>query len=69
MVVHKCLDDLLCITEWNLRDHLGKLKEVFLRLQDICLKINVNKSNKFFALQTKCLGLGIKPQVNKVILA
>ncbi len=64
------LDDLLCITKGNLKDHLQHLREVLIRLQDAGLKINSDKS-KFCALETEYLGYiltrdGIKPQTNKV---
>ena len=39
------LDDLLCITKGDLRDHLDKLEKVFIKLQDAGLKINADKSN------------------------
>ncbi|MFM8588489.1 MAG: RNase H-like domain-containing protein [Bacteroidota bacterium] len=68
--VRTYLDDLLCITKGNLKDHLNKLRQVFNRLQDSGLKVNANKSN-FCALETEYLGYiltrdGIKPQANKV---
>ncbi len=64
------LDDLLCITKGDLKEHLNKLKEVLNKLQDVGLKINAKKS-KFCAIETDCLGYiltrnGIKPQANKV---
>ena len=43
------LDDLLCITKGNLKDHLEKLEKVFSKLQNAGLKINADKS-KFCAL-------------------
>ncbi len=46
------LDDLLCITKGNLKDHLIKLKEVFNKLQEAGLKVNANKS-KFCAIETE----------------
>ena len=45
--VQTYLDDLLCITMGNLRDHLNKLEKVLIKLQDAGLKINADKS-KFF---------------------
>ena len=68
--VRTYLDDLLCITKGNLKDHLEKLEKVFSKLQDAGLKINADKS-KFCALETEYLGYiltrdGIKPQANKV---
>jgi hypothetical protein len=64
------IDDLLCITEGDLDDHLAKLKLVLQRLQDANLKVNAVKSN-FCAIETKYLGYilsreGIKPQPKKV---
>ena len=64
------LDDLLCITKGDLKDHLSRLKEVFNKLQDAGLKVNADKS-KFCAIETEYLGYiltrdGIKPQKNKV---
>ena len=46
------LDDLVCITKGNLKDHLNKLKEVFNKLQDAGLKVNADKS-KFCAIETE----------------
>ena len=68
--VRTYLDNLLCITKRDLRDHLNKLEKVFIKLQDAGLKINADKS-KFCALETEYLGYiltrdGIKPQANKV---
>ncbi len=42
--VRTYLDDLLCITKGDLKDHLSRLKEVFYKLQDGGLKVNANKS-------------------------
>ena len=42
--VRTYLDDLLCITKGNLKDHLEKLEKVFSKLQDAGLKINAEKS-------------------------
>ena len=53
--VRTYLDDLLCITKGDLRDHLNKLEKVFIKFQDVGLKINADKS-KFCALETKYLG-------------
>ena len=38
--VRTYLDDLLCITKGNLRDHLNNLEKVFIKLQDVSLKNN-----------------------------
>ncbi len=66
------IDDLLVITKGSLDDHLDKLEQVFIRLRDAGLKVNVNKSI-FCAQETEFLGLGyilirrgIKPQPKKV---
>ena len=53
--VRTYLDDLLCITKGDLKDHLSKLKEVFNKLQDAGLKVNADKS-KFCAIETEYLG-------------
>ena len=53
--VQTYLDDLLCITKGNLKDHLDKLEKVFIKLQDAGLKIYADKS-KFCTLETKYLG-------------
>jgi hypothetical protein len=64
------IDDLLIITKSSHDDHLGKLEQVFIRLRNAGLKINVAKS--FFCVQeTEYLGYiltrgGIKPQPTKV---
>jgi hypothetical protein len=68
--VRTYLDDLLCITKGDLKDHLQHLREVLIRLQDAGSKINGDKL-KFCALETEYLGYiltrdGIKPQTNKV---
>ena len=68
--VQTYLDDLLCITKGNLEDHLQRLRDILIRLQDAGLKINADKL-KFCALETEYLGYiltrdGIKPQANKV---
>eukprot|EP00804_Cyclotella_cryptica_P022398 CCRYP_020045-RA/>CCRYP_020045-RA protein AED:0.26 eAED:0.26 QI:0/0/0/1/0/0/2/0/298 len=64
------LDDLLCISKGNLKDHLTKLRLVFIRLQDACLIVNACKLS-FCAVETEYLGYvlsrdGIKPQPKKV---
>ena len=61
-----CLDDLLCITQVSLDDHLQKLRQVLTRLRDVGLKVNDRKW-KFCATETEYLGYvlttdGIKPQ-------
>ena len=68
--VRTYLDDLLCITKGDLKDHLAKLRLVFDKLQGAGLKVNADKSN-FCATETEYLGYiltrdGIKPQANKV---
>jgi hypothetical protein len=68
--VQAYLDDLLCTSRSSLEDHLEKLKEVFRRLCDAGLKVNVEKST-FCALEIEYLGYiltrdGIKLQSNKV---
>jgi hypothetical protein len=60
------IDDLLVITKGSFDDHLDKLKQVFIRLRDAGLKINLTKS-VFCAQETEYLGFiltrgGIKPQ-------
>jgi hypothetical protein len=64
------IDNLLVITKGGLDDHLGKLRQVFIRLRDAGQKINATKS-VFCAQETEYLGYilfrgGIKPQPNKV---
>ena len=49
------LDDLLCITQASLEDHLDKLREVLTRLQEAGLNVNAQKS-KFCAKETEYLG-------------
>jgi hypothetical protein len=49
------LDDLFCITQASLEDHLDKLREVLTRLQEAGLKVNAQKS-KFRAKETEYLG-------------
>jgi hypothetical protein len=68
--VRAYIDDLLVITKGSLDDHLGKLKQVFIRLRNAGLKINATKS-VFCAQETEYLGYilnrdGIKPQPKKV---
>ncbi len=63
--VRVCIDDLLVITRGSHDDHLDKLEQVFIRLQDAGLKVKSAKS--FFCKQeTECLGYiltrgGVKP--------
>ncbi len=64
------IDNLLVIIKGSLDDHLGKLRQVFIRLHDAGLKINATKS-VLCAQETEYLGYiltrgGIKPQPNKV---
>ncbi len=68
--VRAYIDNLLVITKGSLDDHLDKLKQVFIRLCDAGLKVNVTKS-AFCAQETEYLGCilirgGIKPQPKKV---
>jgi hypothetical protein len=68
--VRAYIDDFLVITKGSLDDHLGKLKQDFIRLCDAGLKINAAKS-AFCAQEIEYLGYiltrgGIKPQPNKV---
>jgi hypothetical protein len=64
------IDNLLVITKSSHDDHLGKHEQVFIRLCDAGLKINVTKS--FFCVQeTEYLGYiltrgSFKPQPKKV---
>ncbi len=63
-------DNLLVITKSSLDVHLDKLKQVFIRLCDAGLKINVTKSI-FCAQETEYIGYiltrgGIEPQPKKV---
>jgi hypothetical protein len=68
--VRAYIDGLLVITKSSHDEDLGKLEQVFIRLRDAGLKINVAKS--FFCVQeTEYLGYiltrgGIKPQTKKV---
>ncbi len=48
------IDNLLVITKGSLDDHLGKLRQVFIRLHDAGLKINATKSI-FCAQETEYL--------------
>ena len=64
------IDDLLCVTKGDYRDHLEKLKQAFVRLRQAGLKVNAKKS--FFA-QSKLEYLGywitrsgIQPLTDKV---
>ncbi len=68
--VRAYIDNLLVITKGSLDDHLGKLRQVFIRLHIAGLKINATKS-VFCAQETEILGYiltrgGMKPQPNKV---
>eukprot|EP00804_Cyclotella_cryptica_P010145 CCRYP_020328-RA/>CCRYP_020328-RA protein AED:0.13 eAED:0.17 QI:0/-1/0/1/-1/1/1/0/252 len=68
--VRAYLDDLLCITNANLEDHLDKLKMVLTRLSKAGLRIDARKSS-FCAIETEYLGYtstrtGTKPQQKKV---
>ncbi len=68
--VRAYLDDLLCISELSLEDHLEKLEEVLRQLCNAGLKVNAAKST-FCALEIEYQGYvltrdGIKPQSNKV---
>ena len=61
---------LLVITKVTYKDHLSKLRQVLLHLQDVNLRVNGNRS--FFAIdEVKYLGYvlsrdGIKPMPGKV---
>ncbi len=68
--VRAYLDDLLCVSELSLKDHLEKLEEVPRQLCDAGLKVNAAKST-FCALKIEYLRYiltrdGIKPQSHKV---
>jgi hypothetical protein len=68
--VRTYLDNLLCISNLSLKDHLEKLEEVLRRLCNAGLKVNAAKST-FCALEIEYLRYvltrdGIKPQSNKV---
>ncbi len=68
--VRAYIDGLLVITKCSHDDHLGKLEQVFIRLCNAGLKINVAKSF-FCAQETEYLGYiltrgGIKQQPKKV---
>ncbi len=68
--VRTYLDDLLCISNGNLGDHLAKLRRFLTRLRNAGLKVNACKSF-FCAAKTECLGYvlfrdGIRPQRKKV---
>ena len=68
--VRAYIDDLLVITNGSYEDHLKKLEEVFLKLRNAGLKVNMKKS--FFArAELEYLGYwitreGIQPTANKV---
>jgi hypothetical protein len=60
----------LCITNGSLEDHLNKLRQVLIKLQDAGLKVNAHKCH-FCAIETEYLGYiltrdGIKPQPKKI---
>jgi hypothetical protein len=64
------IHNLLVITKGSQDNHIDKLKQAFIRLQDAGLKINATKS-VFCAQETEYLGYiltrdGIKPQPEKV---
>ncbi len=67
--VRAYIDDLLVITKGSLDDCLDKLKQIFIRLHDAGLKINVTKSI-FCVQETEYLGYiltrGGIPQPKKV---
>ena len=68
--VRTYLDNLLCISKGSLDDHLAKLQRVFIRLQNVGLKVNAHKSC-VCAMETEFLGYilsrdGIKPQPKKL---
>ena len=68
--VRTYLDDILCITKSGFEDHLDKLERVFIRLAEVNLKVNAEKS--FFAKpELEYLGFwvsrdGIQPIAKKV---
>ena len=68
--VRAYIDDLLVLTKGDFDDHLDKMEQVFIKLQEAGLKVNAPKS--FFARdQVEYLGFiitrtGIKPQPKKV---
>ena len=53
--VRAYLDDLLCITNASLEDHLDKLRMVLTRLQGAGLQVNTCKLS-FFAIEMEYLG-------------
>jgi hypothetical protein len=60
----------LCITNGSLDDHLNKLRQVLIKLQDAGLKVNACKCH-FCATETEYLGYiltsdRIKPQPKKI---
>ena len=64
------INDLLCITQGSLDDHLLKLRQVLIRLRHAGLKENAVKCS-FCATETEYFGYvltreGIKPQPKKV---
>jgi hypothetical protein len=68
--VQAYLKDLLCIFSSSLEDYLKKLEEVLMRLCNVGLKVNAEKST-FYANEIEYLGYiltrdGIKPQSNKL---
>jgi hypothetical protein len=66
------IDNLLVITKGSLDAQIDKLKQVFIRLRNVRLKINATKSKSVFCAQeTEYLGYiftrgGNKPQPKKV---
>ena len=67
--VRTYLDNLLIISKGILEDHLKKLREVLIKLQEALSKIDAEKSD-FCSLETEYLGYtltrqGIKPQTKK----
>ena len=68
--VRAYLDDILCITNESLEDHLNKLRQVLIKLQDAGLKVDARKCH-FCAIDTEYLGYiltrdRIKPQPKKI---
>ena len=49
--VQAYIDDILCITNGSLKDHLNKLRQVLIKLQDAGLKVNAHKHH-FCAIET-----------------
>ena len=68
--VRTYIGDLLCITKDSLDAHLAKLRRVHIRLWDVVMKVNADKS-LFCATKAEYLGYvlsrdGIKPQQKKI---